>query len=66
MDDLLLVSNNMQVINTIKRELANEFEITHVGPIKSYLGIHVEQNQEGVMSLSQPHYLKNLLSKFDM
>lgn len=65
-DDLLIVSNDMEAIKKIKRKLASEFEMTDVGPVESYLGIHVEQIEEGVISLSQPHYLKNLLSKFEM
>lgn len=64
-NDLLMVSNSLEAINETKRKLAVEFEMTDVGPVESYLGIHVERT-EGVMSLSQPHYLKNLLSKFDM
>lgn len=65
-DDLLTISNRMEAINKIKRELASEFEMTDVGKIESYLGIHVSRNDEGVLALSQPHYLKSLLAKFDM
>lgn len=65
-DDLLIISNNVEAIKTIKRELASEFKMTDVGPVESYLGIHVERIDDETMTLSQPHYLKNLLVKFDM
>lgn len=64
-DDLLIVSNTMQALNKVKRQLSDEFEMTDVGPVESYLGIHVER-RKGTMHLSQPHYMRNLLGKFGM
>lgn len=64
-DDLLMVSNKMEELSKVKQKLSAKFEMTDAGPVESYLGIHVER-KEGVLSLSQPHYLNNLLGKFDM
>lgn len=52
-DDLLIVSNILEMVKSIKRTLAKEFEMTDIEDVESYLGIHIEQNQEkGVVSLS--------------
>lgn len=64
-DDLLMVSNKMETLKELKRKLSAKFEMTDVGTVESYLGIHVER-KDGVMRLSQPHYMKNLLGKFGM
>lgn len=56
----------MDEINSTKRILASEFKMTDVGPVESYLGIHVERDGNGTTTLSQPDYLKNLLVKFEM
>lgn len=65
-DDFLNISNSIESIISTKRKLANEFKMTDVGKVESYLGIHVERSINGTTTLSQPHYLKNLLAKFEM
>lgn len=66
-DDLAILSNGMQMVNDIKSRLAKEFEMTDVGEIDSFLGIHVERNpNDGSIALSQSRYLRNVLGKFSM
>lgn len=53
-DDLLIVSNNIQAINTIKRLLSQEFEMTDVGEVDTFLGIHIKRDiTNGIINLDQ-------------
>lgn len=66
-DDLLFISNNMQTIDNIKIRFKNEFEMTDIGKVDTFLGISVEHDEKsGVLSMNQTHYLKNVLRKFGM
>lgn len=57
-DDLIIVSNLEEIVKSTKQTLAAEFEMTDIKEVESYLGIHIQQNQEErTISLSQPQYL---------
>ena len=45
--------------------MANEFEMSMVGKLIMFLGLSVEQNEEG-MFLYQNKYVRNLVEKFGM
>ena len=45
-DDLLIVSNQINVIQQVKAELCAEFEMTDLGEARHFLGIQLEQNLE--------------------
>lgn len=66
-DDLVLVSNDMQMMVGIKTSLAAEFEMTDVGEANYFLGIHIKRDaDEEVIELSQSQYMNNVLKKFGM
>lgn len=66
-DDLCLISNSMERMNDIKSALSAEFEMTDIGPIDTFLGMHVQRNERtGTLSMGQTQYMKNVLKKFDM
>lgn len=66
-DDLLIVSSNNSKINDIKIMLMNEFEMTSVEKVDTFLGIHIERdNKNCIIKLDQERYLKKVLSKFNM
>lgn len=66
-DDLLIVCANLQMIQIIKNLLHKEFEMTDIGKVNTYLGVHIEQDeQNGTITLSQTRYLQNVLKKFGM
>lgn len=47
--------------------LEKKFEITDLGDLKLFLGLHVNYDQNaGVLKLSQEHYINNLLKYFDI
>lgn len=66
-DDMIIISNDMDIITSTKRTFAKEFEMTDIDKVESYLGIHIQQNKEDeTISLGQPQYMKTILSKFNM
>lgn len=44
-DDLLIVSNDMQIIHKVKKSMINEFEITDIGNIDIFLGMYAERDE---------------------
>lgn len=66
-DDLLIVSSDLRSIETIKRLLSNEFEMTDVGEADTFLGVHIERdNINHKISMSQVGYFEKVLRKFNM
>lgn len=64
-DDIILAGNNKDELNSIRKMLSLEFEMTDMGKLRSFLGIKIEFTTDG-MFLSQKVYTKNLLRRFGM
>lgn len=66
-DDLLIVCDDEQMIQTIRGLMKKEFEMTDIGNIDTFLGMHIEHNREkGIIRMSQTQYLTKVLNKFGM
>ncbi|CAL3971483.1 unnamed protein product [Diplocarpon coronariae] len=66
-DDLALLGPNINLIKSFIKGLEEYFKLKDLGPIKDYLGINIEYNQEkGYMKLYQEAYITKLLTRFDM
>ncbi|KAG6438785.1 hypothetical protein O3G_MSEX000222 [Manduca sexta] len=66
-DDLLVVSSNINCIKEVKNMLNKKFRMKDLGRIKQYLGINIEyKKEEKKMYLSQEEYIKNVASKFQI
>ncbi|KAL9162242.1 hypothetical protein ABFS82_07G077000 [Erythranthe guttata] len=63
--DLIFSGNNEGMINAFKKEMADEFEMTDIGLMSYYLGIEVQQQDDGIL-ISQESYAKEVLKKFKM
>ena len=59
-DDIILAGNTQSVINNIKQQLDNTFNIKDLGPLHYYLGIEFLRNPTG-MAISQRKYALELL-----
>ena len=64
-DDLLLTGSNEENLRKFKLELMKLFEMTDLGILSTYLGIHVVQ-EEGEISLNQSAFAKRLLEDQQM
>lgn len=47
-DDLIFTGNNYSMIQEFKQSMENEFEMTDLGLMRYFLGIEVQQSEEGV------------------
>ena len=64
-DDLLLTRSNEENLKKFKLELMKLFEMTDLGILSTYLGIHVIQGK-GEISLNQSAFAKHLLEDQQM
>lgn len=66
-DDMLIACHSLDVLVNIKRALGDEFEMTDLKEISTFLGLTIERNRkDGVLEIGQRLYLKNLLNRFGM
>ena len=59
-DDMVLGCNSETLSKEIKEKLAKDLQITDLGPLSYFLGMHVQQHNEG-LTLSQHKYAKEIL-----
>ena len=64
-DDLILTGSDPNLINHVKSSLKKKFEMTNLGNLHYFLGLHVLQSKQGI-SLSQSKYACDLLCHFHM
>ena len=66
-DDLLIDSKDMNLINSFKESLSCQFKMTDISSVCQYLSMKVIQNQVNkTLCLSQTVYTKKMLIKFSM
>jgi len=64
-DDILIIGNSKEKIDSLKRELSEEFEMKDLGSPKQFLGIDIEvKNFE--ISLSVKSSIEKMLKTFNM
>lgn len=66
-DDILVVSRSLSLVEELKRRFVNEFEMTDAGEVRSFLGMKVERDVEKrILRISQRVFLESLLRRFNM
>ena len=66
-DDILLASNDMNLLNETKQMLSKHFEMKDLGDASFVLGIQIHRDRSsGVLGLSQKSYIEKLLKRFNM
>ena len=66
-DDLLVIGSNDRVIETIKKQLKDNFQISDLGDVSLVLGMQVTHDREkGTFNISQENYTKSILARFGM
>jgi len=66
-DDLLLASKSIEVLNKVKLELSQFFKIKDVGPVSEILGMQIERDDgTGSTKISQRKYIKEIIERFGM
>eukprot|EP00253_Pinus_taeda_P030765 PITA_30765 len=64
-DDVIFTGNDDYLIKNFKSVIKEEFEMTDMGLLRYFLGIEVDQNENGIF-ISQARYVNEVLGKFNM
>jgi len=67
MDDVLLASNNAEMMKEEKAKLSAQFEMEDQGDVHYCLGISIKRDrEEKVLTIDQKAYLEGVLKRFKM
>lgn len=64
-DDLLVTGTSLELIDEFKKGMSAKFEMRDLGKLTYYLGIEVDQHDEGI-ALRQERYAKKILEEIGM
>ena len=64
-DDIIFGSNEEAMSQNFALVMQKQFEMSFLGELTYFLGLHVQQNKDGIF-LSQTKYLKQILKKYGM
>eukprot|EP00253_Pinus_taeda_P005715 PITA_05715 len=64
-DDVIFTGNDDYLIENFKAVMKEEFEMTDMGLLRYFLGIEVDQNENGIF-ISQARYVNEVLGIFNM
>ena len=62
---MIFTGNNPGMFVEFKKAMTREFEMTDIGEMSYFLGVEVEQREEGIF-MSQKKYAQEILSRFRM
>ncbi|GJP83973.1 hypothetical protein CLOP_g14071 [Closterium sp. NIES-67] len=66
-DDMILITADSAELERVKRELGSRLKCKDLGELQHYLGMEITRNRAArTISLSQGHYLQQVLERFDM
>jgi hypothetical protein len=66
-DDLLILSNSLTKLNSLKQDLSKKFEMKDLGEAQFILGIQIERNRSAhTLYLSQHSYIKKIVERYGM
>ena len=67
MDDILLASSDVSLLQETKKFLSSKFDMKDLGEASYVLGIEIHQDRrKGVLGRSQKAYIEKVLKKFSM
>jgi len=64
-DDLIFMGNDETLVEEFKEAMKREFEMIDLGLLKFFLGIEIQQEEQGIF-VSQSKYAKVILKRFRM
>ena len=66
-DDILLATNDIGMLDETKRFISRNFEIKHLGDASFVLGMKIlQERSQGTLRLSQMSYINKILKRFGM
>ncbi|CAI7740853.1 unnamed protein product [Closterium sp. NIES-54] len=64
-DDILLMSSSMVLLEDVKGLLSSRFRMKDLGEAKYYLGVQIERDESGIL-IHQERYILNMLESFGL
>jgi len=66
-DDLIISSPDIDVINAFKRDMKSKFDMKDIGELRQILGMEVIRDwRKGTLTLLQTRYMQEMIAKFGM
>ena len=66
-DDMIVAASTRAMVDKLKAELLEEFEMKDLGPLRYFLGLEITRNRpKRLLHLSQTRYIINLVEKYNM
>lgn len=66
-DDIIVMSNSLRMIHTLKGQLSSEFQMTDAGALQYCLGMQlVRDRKAGTIFLHQSKYARQILERYEM
>jgi hypothetical protein len=65
-DDMLIMSENKEDLENIKRKIKSTLEITESDKIVRFLNIYLNRKTDGTWEIHQSKYIEEILSRFNM
>ena len=67
MDDILLATNDIDILHETKRFLSRNFEMKDLGDAPFVLGIQIHRDRSrGILGLLQRNYIDKVLKRFSI
>nr|GMD82326.1 Retrovirus-related Pol polyprotein from transposon TNT 1-94 [Ipomoea batatas] len=64
-DDLMFTGNDLELLNSFKRSMEKEFDMTDLGLLHHFLGLEVTETKGGIF-VCQKKYVNEVLDRFKM
>ena len=68
-DDLIIISNDPDIVNLDKEIIEHGFEVSHFSEVKNekYIGVNIVYNKtKDKLTLDQQEYIKEMLNEYNM
>lgn len=66
-DDMAICASNRTIMDALKKDLSQHLTITDLGPIRFFLGLHIERNRSArTILLHQSKYISTIVDRFNL
>ncbi|KAG5673869.1 hypothetical protein PVAND_003879 [Polypedilum vanderplanki] len=62
-DDILIAGSDLEIISQTQATLSKHFQVKDLGTVKFFLGIAINQDEEGNFFINQENYIKKIVSE---
>ena len=66
-DDVVLLGANKHLLDKLKKQLMDRFEMTDMGDVSRILGVNVKRDrEEGIITINQKDYTEDIVQRYGM